>query len=54
MNINYTYCDDHFIIYKNIKSLHCIPKSNITLQVNYISILEKQDKSVIYLKGAKK
>ena len=26
-----TYCGDHFVIYTNIKSLCCIPKTNVQL-----------------------
>ena len=35
---HWTYCDDHFIMYKNIKSLYCIPETNIIVYVNYNSI----------------
>ena len=28
---NQTYPDDHFVMYKNIKSLCCMPETNITL-----------------------
>ena len=38
MDVNQTYCGDHFTIYINIKSLYCIPETNIILYVNYISI----------------
>ena len=34
---NQTYPVDHFIIYKNIKSLCCTPGTNIVFQVNYTS-----------------
>ena len=38
MDINRTYCGDHFVVYTNIKSLCCTPATNIMLYVNYISI----------------
>ena len=31
---NYTYGGEHCIIYRNVKSLCCIPEANITLWVN--------------------
>ena len=37
-----TYCGDHFIIHLNIESLCCIPKMNIILHINYISIKKYQ------------
>ena len=37
MNINWTYCGDHFAVYTNIE-LSCTPEINIMLYVNYISI----------------
>ena len=40
MDVNQTYCGDHFTIYTNIKSLCCIPETNIMLYVNYTSILK--------------
>lgn len=33
---NQTYCGDDFEVYQNIKSLCCIPKTNM-VQVNYMS-----------------
>lgn len=37
MNINITYCGDHFTMYTNIKPLHCMPDTNtIMLCVNYM------------------
>ena len=30
-NVNCTYCDDHFEIHTNIKSLPCTPETNIML-----------------------
>ena len=38
MDVNQTYCGNHFAMSTNIKSLCCIPKTNITLYVNYTSI----------------
>lgn len=34
MDVNQTYCCSHFIIHLNIKSLRCIPETNITLMSN--------------------
>ena len=36
MDVNKTYCADHFTIYKNTESSHCTPETNIMLYVNYI------------------
>ena len=33
-----TYCGDHFVVYANIESLCCTPKTNIRSSVNYTSI----------------
>lgn len=33
-----TYCDDHFTMNTNVKSLSCTPETNIRLYVNYTSI----------------
>ena len=33
-NSNWTYCGDHFIMYKNVESLCHIPETNIILYVN--------------------
>lgn len=38
MDINYTYCGDHFIISTYIKALCCIPETNILLYVNFMSV----------------
>ena len=35
---------DHFVMYKNIKSLCCTPESNIVLWVNYASIKKRKKK----------
>ena len=32
----YTYCDEHWIIYRIVESLNCTPETNI--DVNYIGI----------------
>ena len=32
---NYTYHGDHFVIYKNIKSLCCTPETDIMLKLNF-------------------
>lgn len=35
---NYIYHGEDFITHINIESLHCIPKTNIILFINYASI----------------
>ena len=40
-DVNWTYCGDHFIMYKNIKSLYCTPETNIILYVKYNLIKNK-------------
>ena len=42
-----TYYDDHFTMYTNVDSLCCIPKINIILYVNYISIFKKFRRGLI-------
>ena len=42
MNVNYTHCGGHFVIYTNTESLCCTPEANI-LYVNYISIKKKKE-----------
>lgn len=34
MDVNQTYRGSHFIIHVNIKSLHCMPETSITLMSN--------------------
>lgn len=34
---NQTYCGDHFAIHAHIESLHCLPKTNITVSIHYLS-----------------
>ena len=43
MDVNQTYCNDHFTIYTDIESCRA-PDTNIMLYVNYISILKKDRK----------
>ena len=38
IDVNQTYCDDHFAIYTNIESLCRIPETNILLYGDYTSI----------------
>ena len=38
MDVNYTYCGEHFTIHISIKSLCCTPETNRMLYVNFISI----------------
>ena len=37
-NEEYTYCDEHWVMYKIAESLYCTPETNITLYVNCSSI----------------
>ena len=37
MDVNQTYCGDHFAMYTNIKSLCCTPETNI-MYIDYTSI----------------
>lgn len=37
MDVNETYCGGYFTIYRNIKSLFCIPETNVIFQL-YLSI----------------
>ena len=41
MVVNETLCGDHFTIHTNIESLCCTTKIDITLYVNYMTILKK-------------
>ena len=40
-----TCCDEHWVMYGSIESLHCTPKTNVKLYVNYtgIKIREKNE-----------
>lgn len=38
MDINRTYCGDHFVVYTYIKSLCCILLTNTMLFLNYVSV----------------
>lgn len=48
---NQTYCDDDFEVYTNIKSLCCVPKTNMVLQVNYMSKTTNLQKKEIKICG---
>lgn len=37
MDVNYTYCGDHCVIYTSIKLLHCTPETSIMLCQLYLS-----------------
>ena len=41
-DVNQIYYGDHFAIDTNIKSLHCIPETNIMLYANYKKQKRKQ------------
>ena len=34
----YTYRDEHWVMYGIVESLHCTPETNVTLYVNYTGI----------------
>ena len=44
-----TYCDDHFVMHKNIDSLCCTPETNI-LCADYNSIKWKMGKPEVYFR----
>ena len=48
---NQTYYDDDFEVYRNIKSLCCVPKTNMVLQVNYMSKTTNLQKKEIKICG---
>ena len=33
MDVNWTYCDDHFSVFSSIESLCCMPETNIIYQL---------------------
>ena len=43
MNVNQTYCGDHFAIYTNIKSLYCTPETNVMLYVKLFLNKSKEE-----------
>ena len=45
MDINQTYCGDHFTIYTNIKSLICTPETNVMIRVKYTLIKKRNNAS---------
>ena len=47
MVVNWTYCGDHFVIYTNIKSLHCTPETNIMLCQLYLKLKNISYKNLI-------
>lgn len=48
MNINITYCGDHFTMYTNIKPLHYMPDTNtIMLCVNYMDTSIKKNAKIL-------
>ena len=38
--VNLAYCGGHFTMYTNVKSLRCMPETNIMLYVNYNSVIK--------------
>lgn len=49
MDVNYTYCPNHFAVYTNIEPLHCTPETNV-MYVNYTLVFfKKQNKNHVYL-----
>ena len=51
-DVNQT-CDDQFTIYANVEPLCCMPKTNIMLDVNNISIKNKVTLHIITSKISK-
>lgn len=54
MDVNYTYCGDHFAIFTYNKTLCCTPDSNIIYQAylnlkNLAKLQEEIDKSRIFV-----
>lgn len=45
----WTYHNDYFEIYRNIKSLHCEPETNIVLQVNYTSKTNAEEEKIRFV-----
>ena len=43
MDVNQTYCGDHFAIYTNIELLYCTPEINIMFFLSKISQLKKKN-----------
>ena len=41
---NYTYCGEHYVMYRTIKSPCGRPETNVTLYVNHISVTKKNFK----------
>lgn len=43
MDVNYTYCGDHFPVYTNNESLCCAPETNVIchLYLNFQNIVKK-------------
>ena len=37
IDVNWTYCGDHYTIYTNIKTLHCTPDINVMLWQLYLN-----------------
>ena len=45
MDVNQTYCGDHFTIYIDIEALYGTPETSVMLCVNYILIKTKQEQN---------
>ena len=45
---NESYCGDHFVTYRNIKSHCCVPGANTVLQINCTSKPNKHVHTTIY------
>lgn len=54
MDVNWTYCGDHFVIYMNIKSLCCMPGANECNVVCQLYLNKKKKKKVEEIKKRKK
>ena len=48
MDVNQTYCGDHFTVYTNIERLRHTPETNIMfMSITYISMISKRKKKPI-------
>ena len=49
MDVNLTYCDDHFTVYTNIESLCCTPETNVSYtSIYFCKKIIKKKKTVVH------
>ena len=46
---NYTSGGGHWVIHKIVKSVYCLPETNITLYINYTSVIQFFKKAYVFL-----